>query len=60
MRLTPRPLAVMVPATRSPGRPAVHYDVTGYDRGPALPDDYEPFVGQDGKGVLQRRDPDVL
>ena len=42
----------MVPAARGPARPTVHYDVTGYDRGPALPNDDEPFLGQDSQGVL--------
>ena len=47
MRLASGTLAVMVPAARSPGRPTVHHDVTGYDCGPALPEDEEPFLGQD-------------
>ena len=42
----------MIPAARCPGRPAVHHDVTGYDRGPALPNDDKPFLGQDSYGVL--------
>ena len=50
----------MIPAARSPGRPTVHHDVTGHDCGPALPDDDEPFLGQDSQGVLQRRDPHAL
>jgi hypothetical protein len=29
-------------------------------RGPALPEDNEPFLGQDSQGVLQRRDPHTL
>jgi len=40
-------LAVMVLAACSPGCPTVHHHVTGYDRGPALPEDNEPFLGQD-------------
>ena len=46
VRLASGALAVMVPAARSPGRPTVHHDVTGYDGGPALPEDDEPFLGQ--------------
>ena len=45
---------------RSLGRPTVRHNVTGYDGGPALPEEYEPLLGQDSQGVLQRRDPDVL
>jgi hypothetical protein len=50
----------MIPAARNPGRPTLHHHVTGYDRGPARPEDHEPFPGQDSEGVLQRGDPDVL
>ena len=60
MLLASGTLAVMVPAARSPGRPTVRHNVTGYDGGPALPEEYEPLLGQDSQGVLQRRDPDVL
>jgi hypothetical protein len=37
----------MVAAARSPARSPVHPDVTGYDCGPALPDDDESLLGQD-------------
>ena len=37
----------MVAAARSPAGSPVHHDVTGHDRGPALADDDEPFVGED-------------
>ena len=47
MRLAPRPLAIMVLAARGSGRSTVHHDLTGYDCGPALPEDDEPFLGQD-------------
>jgi len=60
MRLTPGPLAVMVPAARGLGRPTVHHDLTSYDCCPALPEDNEPFRGQDSQGVLQCRDPHAL
>ena len=60
MRLTPGPLAVMVPATCSTGRPRLHRDVTGHDCGPVLPKNDEPFLGQDSQGVLQRCDPHAL
>ena len=46
MRLASCTLAVMIPAARSPGRPTVHHDVTGYDCSSALPEDDEPFLGQ--------------
>ena len=39
--------AVMVPAVCSPGRPTVRHNVTGYDGGPALPEEDEPLLGQD-------------
>ena len=60
MRLTSGPLTVMLPATCRTGRPTVHRHVTGHDCGPALPKDYEPFLGQDSQGVLQCRDPTAL
>jgi hypothetical protein len=44
MRLASGTLAIMVPAARSPGRPTIRDDVTGYDCGPALPEDDEPFL----------------
>ena len=47
MRLASRPLAITVLAARGPGRPTVHHDLTGYDCGPALPEDDESFLGQD-------------
>ena len=60
MWLASGPLAVMVLAACGPGRPTVHHDVTGHDCGPALPEDDEPFLGQDSQGVLQCRDPHAL
>jgi hypothetical protein len=41
----------MVAATRSPGRSPIRHGVTGYDRGPALADDYQALVGQNRQGV---------
>jgi hypothetical protein len=46
MRLASSTLAVVIPAARSP-RSTVHHDVTSYDCGSALPEDDEPFLGQD-------------
>ncbi len=46
MRLTPGTLAVVIPAACSP-RSTVPHDVASYDCGSALPEDDEPFLGQD-------------
>ena len=60
MWLAAGPLAVMVLAACDTGNSTVHRDVTGHDCGPALPEDNEPFLGQDSQGVLQCRDPHAL
>jgi hypothetical protein len=39
----------MAPAVCSTGRSTVHHDITGHDCGPALPEDDEPFLGQDSQ-----------
>jgi len=46
MRLASGTLAVVIPAARSL-RSTVHHDITSYDCGSALPEDDEPFLGQD-------------
>jgi hypothetical protein len=46
MRLASGTLAVVIPAARSP-RSTVYHHVASYDCGSALPEDDEPFLGQD-------------
>jgi hypothetical protein len=60
VRLAPRaPAVVVAAALRSCGAP-LGADVTRHDRGPALADDDEPFLGEDRQGMLQSGHRNVL